>query len=503
TIEIDIVKNSPQEEVSDSHPRVLNVEIDFENSADNNQPPLPEPEENQPPNTDEEPPVETIDEPYPVVEQPEEKPEEEQPQSEETGEPLEAVLKSKSNELNKVLLEMYPELQSKFDKYKKGVNACYDTHVTANLSVNIFQDKVNSIIEKFFKETDNSFKNASQAEIEERVQVVVENFHELAELLLKCAQQHAKGKPTMKLGLSEISFYSHQETKTRLFSHPQSASPEPPQLAPGEERIFQTLGRHEPDFSKERNLSALAPKFRTFCNIKPIAGDKPIPREFNWVQQTFVSPVVNQGFQCDAGYVMAATAALESQYMMRTGEKRKPTILSAQATLHCMAGGCKGGSLASPIRFMVKHGAPLAGLAPYTGSASQSQCYTGYPYAVQAEDTCFFSWLKEAEMQRLVLRNGPASVPLDASARDFRYLKNSPYLGPCSSKRTNHAALLVGWTAQYWLIKNSFGENWGTKGYLYLPRGQSQYTNKCGIQTDFAQPIIRSIKTKKQWLKSV
>lgn len=211
------------------------------------------------------------------------------------------------------------------------------------------------------------------------------------------------------------------------------------------------------------NLSALPAKFQTFCNVKPISGDKyPIPAEFNWLAKGFVSPVVDQK-KCDSGYVMAATAALESQYMMRGGVRRWPLKLSAQSTLHCMGrsggggSGCQGGTLAAPIRFMKQYGAPLEGLAPYTATSNPAYCYTTYPYAVKAEETCFFNWLSEVEMQRLLLRNGPASVPLDASAREFRFLKNSAYTGPCSHEHTTHAALLIGWTPQYWILKNSFG----------------------------------------------
>lgn len=57
------------------------------------------------------------------------------------------------------------------------------------------------------KENNKDFKKASKPEIEKRIKIVVDNVHELAKLLLKCAKGQVKGEPTMKLGLSEISFY--------------------------------------------------------------------------------------------------------------------------------------------------------------------------------------------------------------------------------------------------------------------------------------------------------
>lgn len=40
----------------------------------------------------------------------------------------------------------------------------------------------------------------------------------------------------------------------------------------------------------------------------------------------------------------------------------------------------------------------------------------------------------------------------------------------------NHAILLVGYTAEAWIVKNSWGPAWGESGYIRLARG-----NTCGL----------------------
>lgn len=40
----------------------------------------------------------------------------------------------------------------------------------------------------------------------------------------------------------------------------------------------------------------------------------------------------------------------------------------------------------------------------------------------------------------------------------------------------NHAVLVVGVTKEYWLIKNSWGIDWGDQGYIKLARG-----NTCSV----------------------
>lgn len=44
----------------------------------------------------------------------------------------------------------------------------------------------------------------------------------------------------------------------------------------------------------------------------------------------------------------------------------------------------------------------------------------------------------------------------------------------------NHAVLLVGYTSSYWIVKNSWGTNWGIGGYIYVTRNRSY---NCGIGT--------------------
>ncbi len=42
----------------------------------------------------------------------------------------------------------------------------------------------------------------------------------------------------------------------------------------------------------------------------------------------------------------------------------------------------------------------------------------------------------------------------------------------------NHAVLLIGYTSNAWIIKNSWGTNWGLGGYIHVTRTSSY---NCGI----------------------
>lgn len=84
---------------------------------------------------------------------------------------------------------------------------------------------------------------------------------------------------------------------------------------------------------------------------------------------------------------------------------------------------------------------------------------------------------------------GPVSVAING---DLLQLYNSGIFDDSScSKILDHAALVVGYgvdnDTSYWIVKNSWGSDWGEDGYFRIMRGK----DLCGISSDASYPNIK------------
>ena len=82
---------------------------------------------------------------------------------------------------------------------------------------------------------------------------------------------------------------------------------------------------------------------------------------------------------------------------------------------------------------------------------------------------------------------GPVAVSINAARKTFQLYSHGVYDDEkCSSDTVNHAMLAVGYTPDYWILKNWWGDHWGENGYMNIRRN----VNLCGIANYAAYAIV-------------
>lgn len=93
----------------------------------------------------------------------------------------------------------------------------------------------------------------------------------------------------------------------------------------------------------------------------------------------------------------------------------------------------------------------------------------------------------EAALKTTIATIGPVAVSINASPKSFQLYSHGVYDDEtCSAATVNHAMLAIGYTPDYWILKNWWGKNWGDGGYMQIKR----HKNLCGISNYAAYAVV-------------
>ncbi|XP_070495746.1 uncharacterized protein [Chironomus tepperi] len=210
-------------------------------------------------------------------------------------------------------------------------------------------------------------------------------------------------------------------------------------------------------------------------------SDTELPDSANWTDWN--SPVRDQA-DCGACWIFAPLAVLEYLTIVIRGNL---SVLSKQEILDCNAadGGCDGGWPTDSFKYVVDNAITTDSSYPYV--AYQSDCFANrFGKALYINDT-YEEELNGDEdyMKYLVYNYGPIVVVIYASDGFTQYgggVFSEPDC-PNDLNSYNHAITIVGYGTDpefgdFWIIKNSWGLDWGEYGYGRIARNNG---NMCGI----------------------
>jgi len=202
-----------------------------------------------------------------------------------------------------------------------------------------------------------------------------------------------------------------------------------------------------------------------------------------------VTSVKNQG-QCGSCWAFSSTAVLESHFAIATGYLEdlatQQLVSCAPNTEQCGGtGGCAGSTGDLAYQYVADNGG-IAGefTYGYMSNYGESLDCDGARAASQLKSPLSgYSKPESNDAEALmtaVATVGPVVVNVDASVwHDYE----TGVFDECNYDKDvdiNHAVTLVGYGPGYWLVRNSWGPEWGEGGYIKIQREDDL---KCGTDS--------------------
>ncbi len=244
-------------------------------------------------------------------------------------------------------------------------------------------------------------------------------------------------------------------------------------------------------------------------------------KKWDWRGRLNVGPVLNQGEVCNTCWAFAATNAAQTSLEKSTLDTASQSAFTlfddelidlstpplppppftfpfVQDLLNCMPLKadeiCNKGWHGTAFDFMVyKMGIPMAFLDghtvtdPDTGKTVtyQTKYLPGQKFScnptsgfVKAASWDYVSSPPDKvptveELKTALVEHGPLVAPIHSDNCLIKY--KGGVFNEKNMKDINHVVLLIGWDdeKQAWLVKNSWGENWGEKGFAWIRYGSN------------------------------
>ena len=215
------------------------------------------------------------------------------------------------------------------------------------------------------------------------------------------------------------------------------------------------------------------------------------PFSIDWREKGVISDVKNQG-RCGSCWSFSATGSIEAIHAIKTGVLLN---ISEQQLIDCSVEygnkGCRGGSMDAAFKYVIDNG--LCSENDYPYEAMEGQC-------VNCKGIVNISDYKDViqnneEILKRVVHQQPVSVAIQANLKSFQLYSSGIYSDPSCGTQLDHGVLIVGYghdlfyNMDYWIVKNSWGPEWGDKGYIKIQRNIENSSGMCGIAMQPSIPI--------------
>ena len=150
--------------------------------------------------------------------------------------------------------------------------------------------------------------------------------------------------------------------------------------------------------------------------------------------------------------------------------------------------GCHGGLVDNAFKYVYEnHGIDTEASYPYQGMENLICHFRNATVGATDKGYADLPTGDEDALAKAVATVGPVSVAIDATHHSFMFYSHGIYEErACNAQNIDHAVLVVGYTPDYWIVKNSWGTEWGEEGYMKMKRG----VNMCAIADFASYPLV-------------
>lgn len=215
------------------------------------------------------------------------------------------------------------------------------------------------------------------------------------------------------------------------------------------------------------------------------------PKSVDW--RSKIPPIKNQK-ECGACWAFAAVVALEFAY---TNSGHKLTAFSEQQLVDCSSKygniGCNGGNAQPAFEYAIDEGVVKMGDYPYVARTKTCRM-SGKKIVTKAED--YYDVGQDGASLEAAVAESVVSISVDSEGL-FNYNSGVFTAKACGFRQLDHAVSIVGYGTDsasgknYWIVRNSWGTDWGEKGYARLEKNiKKKGKGACGVRMDVSYPIM-------------
>lgn len=220
-----------------------------------------------------------------------------------------------------------------------------------------------------------------------------------------------------------------------------------------------------------------------------------LPSAVDWRHKGAVTTVKDQG-NCGSCWAFSAVGALEGMWALY-GQKQLFN-LSEQQLVDCSFPqgnhGCNGGLMEYAFNYITYHG--LCSYDSYAYVGITLPCRANKCQSIVNILGCENLWTGDVNTTEIVLKyivnEHPVSIVVSADYNFWAFYKSGIIDDPACNSGLNHAVLIVGYNTSenipYWIIKNSWSDQWGENGYVRVSMGK----DTCGVAEDPSFPLVNN-----------